>query len=96
MLAVLPSRLKSEISLMREAILSGADFRDSAAIEKHAEWFGAFRDNYTFTEENTEEILKAEIGKTFVRVLEDAGVYKNTEDGESAFLRFIEHANSLD
>ena len=34
------------------------------------------------------EILKAEVGKTFVRVLTDAGVYKNTKEGKEAFLRF--------
>ena len=93
-LAVLPARLKNEISLMTEAILSGADFSKNPDIEKHAEWFSAFSGNYTFTEENTEKILKSEIGKTFVRVLEDAGVYKNTKDGELAFLRFAEFVNS--
>ena len=46
-------------------------------------------DKYTFTPENTEDILKDEIGKTFVRVLEDAGVYKCTSEGRNAFLRFV-------
>lgn len=42
------------------------------------------------TEENLDEILKQEIGKVFVKVLEDAGVYKCTEEGRTAFLRFID------
>ena len=88
-LAVLPARLKEEIALMCDAIACGKDFADDERIEKHKEWFERFRDNYTFTPENTEEILKREIGKTFERVLEDAGVYKNTEGGKLAFLRFI-------
>ena len=88
-LAVLPARLKEEIALMCDAIACGKDFADDERIEKHKEWFERFRDNYTFTPENTEEILKSEIGKTFERVLEDAGVYKNTEGGKLAFLRFI-------
>jgi UDPglucose--hexose-1-phosphate uridylyltransferase len=48
-----------------------------------------FRDDYEFTAENTEDILHREIGRTFERVLEDAGVYKRTPEGTSAFLRFI-------
>ena len=89
-LAVLPARLRSEIALMKEYILSGKDFAEAPDIEKHKAWFERFRDNYEFTAENTEDILKAEIGKTFVCVLEDAGVYKRTADGRKAFERFIE------
>ena len=89
-LAVLPSRLKGEIELMKKAIFDGTPFDTVPEIEKHARWFEAFRDKYTFTQDNTEDILKAEIGKTFVRVLEDAGVYKVTPEGRAAFLRFIE------
>ena len=88
-LAVLPARLKSEIAEMKAAIESGESFDDNPAIKKHAEWFAAFRDNYTFTKENTDDILRAEIGKTFVRVLRDAGVFKDTPEGNSAFMRFI-------
>ena len=36
------------------------------------------------------DILKEEIGQVFVKVLEDAGVYKCTEEGRKAFQRFIE------
>ena len=35
------------------------------------------------------EVLKEEIGITFTHVLEDAGVYKCTEEGRKAFMRFI-------
>ena len=89
-LAVLPSRLKEEIAIMKSAILDGKDFASVADIEKHAEWFARFKNNYTFTEENTESILCDEIGKTFVKVLEDAGVYKCTDDGRQAFIKFVE------
>ena len=92
-LAVLPARLKDELFLMREFILSGKDFSESESIEKHKDWFSAFKDNYEFTEENTEAILRAEVGKTFVDVLRDAGVYKDTPDGREAFLRFLRTVN---
>ncbi|MBR2293023.1 MAG: UDP-glucose--hexose-1-phosphate uridylyltransferase [Clostridia bacterium] len=88
-LAVLPARLKEELAVMKDFILAGRDFSEDERIEKHKAWFERFREGYDFTEENTESILQAEIGKTFERVLEDAGVYKNTEGGRLAFLRFI-------
>ncbi len=88
-LAVLPSRLKKEIGIMKEYILAGKDFSENADIAKHKVWFEAFRDRYQFTADNTEEILRQEIGKTFAAVLEDAGVYKCTEEGRAAFMRFV-------
>ena len=66
---------------------------DSESTAKHKDWFDAFKDDYTFTEENTEDILKKEIGKTFLGVLSDAGVYKDTAEGRKAFLRFIDKIN---
>ena len=92
-LAVLPARLKDEIEDMAEAILAGTDFATVPSIEKHKAWFEAFREGYTFTEENVRDILKKEIGVTFTHVLEDAGVYKCTEGGREAFLRFVDFVN---
>ena len=93
-LAVLPSRLKAEIALMKDAILTGKDFASIPEIEKHAKWYNAFKSGYEFNEENTEDILKAEIGKTFVRVLQDAGVYKDTAEGRKHFAKFVEYVNN--
>ena len=88
-LAVLPARLRDEIAIMCDFIAQGKDFAEDESIAKHKEWFEKFKDNYQFTPENTEEILRKEIGRTFERVLEDAGVYKCTPEGYEAFLRFI-------
>lgn len=89
-LAVLPSRLKEEMELLKEYILSGKDVASSDLLKKHADWVNAFLPGYdSVTEENIEEILKQEIGRVFVKVLEDAGVYKCTEEGRAAFLRFL-------
>ena len=87
-LAILPARLKSEMAELRECILSG---REISGV--HKAWFEAFADKYTFTEENTEAILQGEIGKTFVRVLQDAGIYKDTDDGLAKFEKFIDFVN---
>ena len=92
-LAILPSRLKSELSAMEKAILSDTDFDEVASIKKHRDWFLAFRDRYTFTKENTMQILRDEVGRTFVGVLTDAGVYKDTPEGLAGFLRFVDFLN---
>ena len=34
-------------------------------------------------------IVQEEVGRAFVRVLEDAGVYKRTPEGQEAFMRFV-------
>ena len=91
-LAVLPSRLKAEVEEMKRAILGGIDFATVESIEKHKEWYLAFKDKYEFTEENIDGILRAEIGRTFVEVLKDTGVFKDSEEGRAAFHRFIASA----
>ena len=94
-LAILPARLKKEMARLGEIILTGGDVRADADCEKHADWLERFKDNYTFTAENVEEILYEEIGKTFTAVLEDAGVYKATDEGRSAMMKFVEFAGGI-
>lgn len=89
-LAVLPARLKEEIALLEEFILQGKDIRSSEMLQKHADWVEEFLPKYKeITKETIDEIVKEEIGQVFKKVLEDAGVYKCTEEGREAFLRFI-------
>jgi len=89
-LAVLPARLKEEMELLAEYLVEGKDIRANEMIEKHADWAEDFAHKYdTITAENVMGILEQEIGKVFVGVLEDAGVFKCTEEGRKAFKRFI-------
>ena len=89
-LAVLPSRLKEEMELLADYLVEGKDIRENEKIEKHANWAEAFLSKHdSITRENVMEVLKEEIGITFTHVLEDAGVYKCTEEGRKAFMRFI-------
>ncbi len=92
-LAVLPSRLKTELEAVREALLSGADLSADPRTAPHAAWAQDIRARYTLDEGNAWEILRREVGAVFARVLEDAGVYKRTEEGRAAFLRFVETVN---
>jgi len=89
-LAVLPSRLKKELELLKTALINGSDIHSDEVLAKHADWAEELRTRYTFTEENSEAILREEVGAVFERVLEDAGVYKRTPEGREAFLRFTE------
>ena len=92
-LAVLPARLKNEMELLKSAILNGQDIRQDEVLEKHADWVDEFSKKYEqITKDNIDEIIQYEIGNVFMAVLEDAGVYKQTPDGQQAFDRFI---NSL-
>ncbi len=89
-LAVLPSRLNQEMALLKEAILAGKDLNADETLQKHAEWVAEFLPSYPeITVGNIDEILRQEIGKVFVQVLEDAGVYKCTAEGREAFLKFV-------
>ncbi|MBR5880363.1 MAG: UDP-glucose--hexose-1-phosphate uridylyltransferase, partial [Clostridia bacterium] len=93
-LAVLPARLSHEMALLKDAILSGTDPATVPELEKHAEWTAKLKEQYTFTAENTESILRREIGRVFEAVLEDAGVYKCTPEGRAAFARFVDTVNA--
>lgn len=89
-LAVLPARLKAEIAAMEEAILNGDDISQIDSISHHAEWVDEWIGNYTISRDTIHEIIQKEIGLTFSEILECAGVYKRTKDGEAAFNRFID------
>lgn len=89
-LAILPARLKTEMELLKEYILEGKPLRSHELLVKHADWAEAFMPSYpVITEDNIEQILRNEIGKVFLTVLEHAGVYKRTPQGQEAFDRFI-------
>lgn len=89
-LAVLPSRLKQELETLAEYIVEGKDISENEMIEKHTKWVEKFLPKYdTITKENVMDILKEEVGIVFTKVLEDAGVYKCTEEGRTAFTRFL-------
>ena len=88
-LAVLPARLREELAAVADCLATGKDLRADERTEKHADWAEAFSQNYTITPENALEIVRAETGKVFAKVLEHAGVYARNEEGKAAFLRFM-------
>lgn len=93
-LAVLPARLKKEMADLEQAILTGEDIRKDEVLLKHADWVEEFLPKYeTVNAENIHGIIQKEIGLVFMQVLEDAGVYKRTEEGQAGFDRFIDSLN---
>ena len=88
-LAVLPARLKEELAAVADGLVHGRDLRADERTAKHAGWAEAFAPNYTITAENALEIVQKETGLVFAQVLEHAGVYKRTAEGQEAFLRFL-------
>ncbi len=89
-LAVLPARLKAEMADLKEAILNGSDLRANEELAKHADWVDEFKSKYdNINASNIDKIVEQEIGLVFMEVLEDAGVYKRTEEGQKAFDRFV-------
>jgi len=89
-LAILPPRLKEEMELLKQYILKGSYLQTNELIMKHAHWVEEFLPKYEdITIDNIDGIIRDEVGKVFLKVLEHAGVYKRTEDGQVAFERFI-------
>ena len=90
-LAVLPSRLQKKLELLEAFIAEGRDIAGEASIAKHADWANSFAEGLKGQpREVIREILEKEVGKVFLHVLEDAGVFKRDKKGKAAFLRFIE------
>ena len=89
-LAVLPSRLKDEMAILKDAILNHKDVSEIPKISKHSEWVNEFVSQYDeINENNVDSIIQNEIGKVFLNVLLDAGVFKRTPEGQKAFDKFI-------
>ena len=89
-LAVLPARLKDEIEAVREGLLAGSDLTADSKTASHAEGALDVKARHPeMTSDNAGRILEEEVGKVFAAVLEDAGVFKRTEAGREAFMRFV-------
>ncbi|HEL2383220.1 TPA: UDP-glucose--hexose-1-phosphate uridylyltransferase [Streptococcus suis] len=86
-LAILPPRLKAELAEVKKYLLG----QDSQVAAYHQPWADRLKAEHPdVTEERAEEIIRVSVGQIFARVLEDAGVYKRTPEGQAAFLRFVE------
>lgn len=89
-LAILPGRLKKELDDI-EKVINLENWKEKIindkALEKHLSWCEKMKEKY---ERVDRKVIEDEVGKTFKRVLEDAGVFKQTKEGIEGFKRFLE------
>lgn len=84
-LAILPPRLKKELTEVEHYLLDEPHQLDTV----HQEWADELKRTKKITKETVGTIIEDAVGSVFLRVLEDAGVYKQTIEGKAAFKRFI-------
>ncbi len=90
-LAVLPSRLKTELAILEECLVKGEDIRADEKIAIHADWADEIKAKYdSINESNVHEIVLKETGLVFKTVLEHAGVYKTDAEGRKHFMKFLD------
>ena len=89
-LAVLPARLDSEMRLLAHCLVGGSRIEVHEELLKHQIWVKEIKENYPeINADCIDDIIQEEIGKVFVKVLENAGVFKCDQNGRKAFDRFI-------
>lgn len=88
-LAVLPARLKEELSAVARKLAAGEELHGDPLTDSHADWADQIAARRDITADNAILVVQEEVGQVFANVLEQAGVYKRTEDGQKAFERFV-------
>ncbi|MGI6254834.1 MAG: UDP-glucose--hexose-1-phosphate uridylyltransferase [Acutalibacter sp.] len=91
-LAILPARLLKETALLEQALKDPAQAGEIMArpeMEKHQAWYEELKAAGA-GEGDTQRMIQESIGAIFGKILGNAGVYKDTEEGRAAFRRFCE------
>lgn len=83
--AILPGRLKSELEEVKKYWLG----KDNKMADSHKEWADQVKVKEKITADNVNQIMEKALVEVFEQVLQDAGVFKNTEDGEKGWDKFI-------
>ena len=89
-LAILPPRLLTETGLLEQALKDPAQAQKIMArpeMEKHQAWYEELKAAGA-GEGDTQRAIQESIGVIFGKILGNAGVYKDTEEGREAFRRF--------
>lgn len=93
-LAVLPSRLKKEMQILKEYLIEDKDILSNEAIAKHYAWAMQIKEKYeNITVDNADKILQDEIGYVFTEILGQCGVFARTQKGKEQFLKFTDEIN---
>ncbi|MGO1932167.1 MAG: UDP-glucose--hexose-1-phosphate uridylyltransferase, partial [Ruoffia tabacinasalis] len=93
-LAVLPPRLVTELETVKAYLLGKGTIEEVTPV--HQEWAVEMASNTeAITEESIQSVIEENMSLKFARVLEDAGVFKQTDEGRAGFIRFIDALNQV-
>ena len=91
-LAILPARLKEELSQLGNCLLGRADIDAYPQLEKHRTWYQELLSQPAFTTQNIQKRIKQSVAEKYVQVLEDAGVFKMDDNGLCGLMCFVKTA----
>lgn len=89
-LAILPPRLIPELETVQDYLTGQISLGE--VTEKHRDWAEKIKPGYD-DKTDAKSYVDAQVGKTFVRILSDAGVFKQDDDGQAGLDRFIKAVN---
>lgn len=93
-LAVLPKRLKNEINMIKDILINDKEIPKE--LDDHSDWIAEMKEKYSFdSEEKTMKLIKDEIGNKFTKVLKYAGVFKDDDEGFTAFKKFVKKLKDI-
>ncbi len=77
-LAILPGRLHRELEYIKNILLYNKDMEEEGP---HKNWVYQLKEEYQgkISSQNIDSIIKEEVGKVFVNILEDCGVFKRAD-----------------
>lgn len=81
----MPPRLVPEMNEVKKYLLG----QPNAIKQIHLQWAQEIKERQPIQAANVNQILQDELGQVFARVLEDAGVFKQTPAGQAAFMHFV-------
>ncbi|MFZ1823857.1 MAG: UDP-glucose--hexose-1-phosphate uridylyltransferase, partial [Trichococcus flocculiformis] len=84
-LAILPPRLDTELNEVADYLLG----KTADVASCHREWAEELKQQGPFEADSVMEMIQEAVGEKFLRVIEDAGVYKQTPEGQAGFYRFL-------
>jgi len=88
-LAIMPSRLKEEFQIIKKILITGESIEQFPEIQTHWSWIESMRVRHEFSVDTIQGIIQDEIGFIFKAMLEDCGVFKQSNEGQLAFEEFV-------
>lgn len=87
-LAILPERLEIALQKLVKCLHGELVFGEHLELQIHAQWFNAIATRYQ-AGDDAMLLLQQGVAEVFESILSDAGVFKQTEKGQTAFMLFI-------